>query len=625
MSQRDYWARYAEQRLTRRNALRAGTGVAAGGLVLGIIGCGDSNSGGSTGDSSSLLSKPVDTLSQAKAGGNFRDFQPADVAHFDALASNSAQTVNYGSVFAYPRLLKYTTAKYPKEADGSSEGDFVESWELSADKLQVTFKLRSNIKWDARAPTNGRIADAQDVLFSWEKYKKVNASAQNIAYNAETAAASPVESLSAPDSRTLVMKLKRFDSSLFQLLTSFDHFYIMPRESDGGFDPRNEVRGHGPWLLDEYVPSARLTWRKNPDYYVKNRPFPDKWERPIVVDYAQQLAQFKSGNIWTTVARQEDIVQTKKDVPQAILLQADSFATNVSPMLSFGWDVGSVFTDTRMRQAVSMLIDRPAFSDVMDNREGFSKQGLELPVAFQTVVAPGWTGFWLDPNNEKEFGPNHKYLKLDIAEAKKLMAAAGYANGVETEVGYNQDNTYGAEYHKILDVYEGMLLAGGIKLKRNALPYTTYRDVYSEAYLSRAYAAGQKKLVGGLIHRAVRSFPTASAWIFGIMHKDSGSFHGASPDGKNPHLGDPKVNDLIEKMKLEPELQRQQALMHEVIRYLTAQAYTIPRPSAAKGFSLQWPVIGNLGVTRTYAGGNVAVETRRDWWVDSSKPPLAKA
>jgi ABC-type transport system substrate-binding protein len=337
------------------------------------------------------------------------------------------------------------------------------------------------------------------------------------------------------------------------------------------------------------------------------------------------MAQFKSGNIWTTVARQEDIVQTKRDVPQAMLHQADAFPVSVSPMLSFGWDNGSVFTDQRMRQAVSMLIDRQAYSDVMDNRDGFRREGLELPVAFHTVVAPGWTGYWLDPTNEKEFGPNHKYLKLDLAEAKKLMAAAGHGNGVEVEVGYNLDNTYGAEYHKILDIYEGMLLTGGIKLKRVALPYTIYRDIYSEAYLSKAYAAGQKKLVSGLIHRAVRSFPTASAWIFGIMHKDSSSFHGATPDGKNPHLGDPKVNDMIERIKAEPDLQKQQATMHEVIRYLTAQAYTIPKPTAAKGFSLQWPVIGNFGVTTTYAGGNRMVELQRDWWIDASKAPLNRA
>src|SRR4029078_12653332 len=92
----------------------------------------------------------------------------------------------------------------------------------------------------ARAPTNGRSMDAEDVLFSWRKYAKVNASASNLAYDATPAPAAPVESLSATDNRTIVMKLKQFDSSLFQLLTTFDHFYVMPRESDCCFDAASE-------------------------------------------------------------------------------------------------------------------------------------------------------------------------------------------------------------------------------------------------------------------------------------------------------------------------------------------------------------------------------------------------
>ena len=628
MSTKGYWASVTMARLSRRQALAA-SGAGAGALALSLMGCGSSGGGSSTAgqqpSQASQLFKPIDTTSSAKAGGSFRDYQTSDVQHFDALASNAAGTVNNGSVFAYPRLLKYTTANYPKQADGSVEGDSMESYELSPDKLTVTFKVRQGMKWDARAPTSGRLLDANDVQFSWNKYVKVNASAQDIAYDATNAPAAPVDSLSAPDSKTIVMKLKQFDSSLFQLLTTFDHFYVMPRESDGGFDPRGDVRGHGPWLLDEYVPSARVTWRKNPDYYVKNRPFPDKWERPLVLDYAQQLAQFKAGNIYTTVARQEDIVKTKGDVPQTILSQADQFDTTVSPCLSFGWDLNSPFDDIRMRQAVSMLLDREAFADVIENRAAFKKEGLDLPLVHHTVVGAGWSGYWLDPDDDKNFGPTAKYLKLDVAEAKKLMAAAGFANGLEAEVGYNADNQYGDQYHQILDVYEGMLQAANIKLKRNGLPYTQYRDVYSEAYLSKAYAAGQKKPVGGLIYRAVRSFPTPASWLYGILHKDGGSFHGASPDGKNAYLGDPKINDLIEKIKAEPDVKNQQSMVHDLIRYATGQAYTIPRPTAVKAFSLQWPVIGNFGVTSTYAGGNVQVETRRDWWVDTSKAPLGKA
>jgi ABC-type transport system substrate-binding protein len=619
-----YWSNVVRSRVSRRRALIAGAGLGAGTAALSVLGCGsDSGDSGAAQDKSGLVSTPKDTTAQAKPGGNLRDFANADITSFDALASNNASTVNQVTIFAYSRLMKFVTQKYPKAADGSVEGDLAESYELSPDRGQLTFKLRQGVKWDARAPTNSRVMDTEDVLFSWRKFGAVNTTASNLVYHADRAPNAPIDSISAPDSRTIVMKLKQFDSSLFQLFASYDHFYVMPRESEGGFDPRSVVRGHGPWVLDEYVPSARVVWRRNPDYYVKDRPFPDKLERPIIVDYAQLRAQFVAGNVWTTVARQEDIVQTKKDVPQTLLRQAESFGTAISPVITFGYEGDSPFKDVRMRQALSMLVDRDAFIDVVDNRQGFRNDGLELPVALNAAVAPGWTGYWIDPADEKEFGPNHKYLKLNIAEAKKLMAAAGFANGLTTDVFYNADNTYGAEYHKTQQVYEGMLQAGGIKLNHKSFPYQVYRDTYYDAYLSKGYIEGTKKGFNGINHRALRGFPTVAAGLYGTMHKDGGFFQGSTPDGRNPHLGDPKVMDLIDKLKAEPDLKRQQALVHEVVRYLAQQVYSVPRPASVKAFSLSWPAIGNLGVTQSYAGANQMAEVRLDHWVDTTKAPLA--
>src|SRR5690348_6512929 len=110
-----YWTSITRARITRRGALAAGA-LSAASVSLSLAGCGSgsSRSSGSQESATSKLYKPVDTTALAKAGGVFKDFQASDVQHFDALASNAAGTVNNGSVFTYPRLLKYTTATYPK-------------------------------------------------------------------------------------------------------------------------------------------------------------------------------------------------------------------------------------------------------------------------------------------------------------------------------------------------------------------------------------------------------------------------------------------------------------------------------------------------------------------------------
>jgi ABC-type transport system substrate-binding protein len=600
----------------------AGAGLAA----LSLAGCGSGDKAADEGpvDKSGLISKPVDTTGQAKAGGTFKGYRDADVPQgFDVLATNNAQTLSV-AIYAYGRLLKFTPGHYPKLADGSSEGDLAESYELSPDKLSLTFKLRPGIKWDARAPTSGRVLDAQDVIFSWNKFSRLNAAAQDLAYNAEKSAGAPVESVSSPDSRTVVFKLKQPDSSIIPLFTAYTHFYVMPRESDGGFDPKSTVRGHGPFTLDEYKPSVSFSWKKNPDYYRKDRPFIDRLEQPIVPEYATRLAQFKAGNIWNDVhvLLQQDVVQTKRDVPKTLLRQDDLFAFGVSSFLSFGYEGNSPFKDQRLRQAVSMLIDREGFIDVIANRDGFRKEGLELPVAYHTIVGAGWTGYWLDPFDDKNFGPNAKYLKLNVAEAKKLIAASGHASGLEFDFFYNRDTNYGPTYHKIAELYLGNLEEGGIKPKAQPIPYQQYFDNYYLGYLSKDFAAGTKKGYNGVIYGAEKVYPTVPAQLFGTLHRDGALFHGLTPDGNRAHLGDPKLNEMIEKVKLETERPKQQALVHDVIRYATGQAYNIPRPATSKNFNVWWPVIGNLGVYPNYSGGHLLIEPTFHWWIDSSRPPL---
>ena len=123
-------------------------------------------------------------------------------------------------------------------------------------------------------------------MFSWKKFGEVNPSAPNMVYHAERAPGAAVESMSAPDASTIVMKLRKPDSALLTLLAGWDQFYVMPRESAGAFDPKSTARGHGPWQLEEYLPSSHMHWVKNQDYYNKGRPFPDRLERTLVPEAA---------------------------------------------------------------------------------------------------------------------------------------------------------------------------------------------------------------------------------------------------------------------------------------------------------------------------------------------------
>ena len=93
-------------------------------------------------------------------------------------------------------------------------------------------------------------------------------------------------------------------------------------------------------------------------------------------------------------------------------------------MVQFGYEGNSPFKDMRMRQAASMLIDREGYIDVIDNRDGFDKDGLDWKSP--TTQSSAQAGRLLPgPQGQKTFGHNPKYLKHNVAEAKKLISAAG--------------------------------------------------------------------------------------------------------------------------------------------------------------------------------------------------------
>jgi peptide/nickel transport system substrate-binding protein len=624
----NYWGKYLGERLNRRRALAMAGTAGAGVAALSLVGCGggDGDGGEKLGEQSGLVQQPKDETSKAKTGGTLKTVRTADVPNgFDILSTNNAQTISVAAL-AYPRLFKFKNAKYPDSASGEVDGEAAESYELSGDKLQLTVKLRKDMKWDSRAPTSGRLMDAQDVTFSWKKFVERNAASLDLDYTKSNGAAA-IESISSPDNSTVIFKMKFPDSSLLQLLTSSSHFYVMPRESEGGFDPRGEVRGHGPWLLEEYRPSAFFRWKKNPDYYQKGRPFYEFREEPILTEYSARLAQFKAGNIWTDVhgLLQTDIPATIKDVPQGLVYQDDAFPTGVSSHIRFGYEGNSVFKDERLRQAVSMLIDRESFADVVHNRDGLAKEGLEIPVAYHTIVGAGWAGYWLDPYNEKEFGANHKYLKLDIAEAKKLIAASGYASGLQADLIYNAGSNYGATYHLIKDVYAGNLRDGGITPVEKPIEYQQYYNNYYLGYVSKDYEAGKVKGFEGMVYAAHKSYPTVASQIFGTFHKDGSLFQGMTDTGTKAHLGDPKVNTLAEQIQREFNIEKQQSLVHDFIRYMTGKSYQVPRPVGAKNFAVYWPTIRNVGAFVTYPGGNTAAESTLHWWLDPDLPPQKSA
>jgi peptide/nickel transport system substrate-binding protein len=306
----------------------------------------------------------------------------------------------------YSTLLQIDPYSYPKII-----GDVATDWKISTDGLTYTFKIRSDIRFHDGTPLT-----AADVKASYDKIVFPPSGVRSIRKNAYTM----VAGVEAPDATTVVFKLKYPSASLMDNLAS-PWNVIFPKkilDKDLNYFLKN-VMGSGPFKFKAYTRGSTFEAERNPDYFVKDRPYLNGYKFFISPETTVRAAAIRSGRAYIEF----------RDLPlsevEAIKRQLGDKVTVQHTPLVGQWGVAiqntiKPFNDVRVRRALTLGIDRYTAGRVLFPLTGLRYVG--------GLMRPGTD--WALPPAELEKLPGFgRDPERNRAEAKKLLAEAGYPNG----------------------------------------------------------------------------------------------------------------------------------------------------------------------------------------------------
>jgi peptide/nickel transport system substrate-binding protein/oligopeptide transport system substrate-binding protein len=294
--------------------------------------------------------------------------------------------------------------------------NLAESFSVSQDGKTYTFKLRSG-----PAFTNGRPVVAQDVVYSIERTCNPKTQSPGASFFGSIAGFDTFNAGKAPhlagvkavDDHTVQFTLSRPDATFLQVL-ALNFALVVPKEEveRPGVDWSKHPVGSGPFMLQSWQLGQKLTLVRNPHYFQKGVPHLDK----VVVEVAQEpltaLLRLQSGDIdalgdGIPPAKFNEVMhdpKLKADVVEGPRLETSYITMKVGE---------KPFSDPRVRLAVNEAINKVRIVRLINGRAAPANQ----------ILPPGMPGY------DTAF----KGAAYDPADAKKQLAAAGYASGFTTD------------------------------------------------------------------------------------------------------------------------------------------------------------------------------------------------
>ncbi|MFL5267533.1 MAG: ABC transporter substrate-binding protein [Stellaceae bacterium] len=387
-----------------------------------------------------------------------------------------------------------------------------ESCSAAEDGLSYDFVLRPGIMFH-----NGDPVTAEDVKFSFERYR----GASHDMMKARVAA------IETPDARHVQFRLKEpWPDFLTFYGSATGAGWIVPKKyvekvGDEGF--KKAPIGAGPYKFVSLTPGVELALEANERYWRK-QPSIKRIVLKSVPDETTRLAALKGGEVdgiyWIAGQLAEELQRSPG------LTLAVSHTAPFWVYFPEQWDPKSPWSDVRVRRAASLAIDRKGINDAIT----FGHSRLNG----NSFVPPHFEFYWQPPAPV-----------FDIAEAKRLLAEAGHAGGLDAGSLYCD-----AAFPNIGEAIVNSMLAAGIRARLQPIERAAFYKGYSERKFK------------GLILSGSAAFGNAATRLEAFVVKGGAYAYGSYPDLDALF---PQQAAELDHAKREELLHRMQQLVHEKV------------------------------------------------------------
>ncbi len=353
-----------------------------------------------------------------------------------------------------------TLVTFPPDSVEKIIPNLATKWTISTDGKTYTFTLKDGVVFSTGNPMT-----ADDVVFSFNRTMHVKG---NPSFLAET-----IDSVSASDPKTVVLKLKAPDPAILAKLI-FGSFAVTDSKTikaQGGTDAADADKsdkaetwlnqnsaGTGPYILTKWDKNNETVLIRNPKYRGK----PAAFDQVILRDMPQaatQKAALETGDIDIAHDLTSDQVASVKSNADLKLFEGLS-STLIFLKFNNNKDVGGPLSDQKVQKAIRLSLDY----------EGIVKLAGGSSVTPPSVIPVGFAGTL----------PKDKALKRNVEAAKKLLADAGQGKGFSADLSYPDITFHGVNFGTMAQKIQADLKDVGITVNLKPSDLTTalakYRD-----------------------------------------------------------------------------------------------------------------------------------------------------